>query len=146
MKPAVLFLCLALFGCEQRHRSEVYEFPDGFHGWAVIVWGVPSYPPCLTNQDDIIVRFPTNGIVVTSTHLEFQAVRGGSYFLDAADHRLVSHPDIGFAGNGFMYDDKSRRSMDYTQIFIGTKAEYHTNSDAPQVGQLWNSGLSSHEP
>jgi hypothetical protein len=146
MKLAISFLCVVLVGCAQRHRSEVYEFPDGYHGWAVVVWGVPDSPVCLTNQNAIIVRFPTNGMFATSTHLDYEAVRDGAYFLDSSGQRLPSHPDIGFAGNGFMADDKTGRGMDYTRIFVGTKAEYLASRDTPPVEQLWNTGLSSHEP
>ena len=145
MKPALLIiLCSMLLGCE-RHRSEAYEFPDGFHGWAVIVWGVPGHPQIPTDDGVIIVRFPADGVVITSTKLEFNAARVGSSFLDASQHRWPSIPIIGFAGNGFMHEDKSDRDMDYTQVFVGTKAEYMTNQDAPQVQMLWNAGISSHE-
>jgi len=146
MKQAqLIFLCLMLLGCQQRHRGEVYEFPEGFHGWAVVVWGVPGHPPCPTDHGDIIVRFPPDGVVITSTKLEFIAERNGSYFLDAAGHRLASRPNIGFAGNGFMHQDESDRDMDYTQVLVGTKAEYHAVSDAPQVQKLWDAGITSHE-
>jgi hypothetical protein len=146
MKFGILICCFALLGCAKHHRNEAYEFPDGFHGWAVIVWGVPGHPRCPTNEGGIVVRFPTNGVIVTSTHLDLQAVREGAYYLDATGHRLASQPNTAFVGNGFMYENKSRRGMDYTQVFVGTKAEYFACPDAPQAKQLWDSGLSSHEP
>ena len=138
-----VFLCLLLLGCAHRHRAEAYEFPKGFHGWAIIVWGVPDYPQSPTNHDTLIIEFPTNGIVVTSTKIEFNAMRSGSYFLDATGKRLSLSPNIGFVGNGFMYEDKTHRPMDYTRIFIGTKMEFQTNHDAPQIDKLWESGLNS---
>jgi hypothetical protein len=145
MKSAhVILLCLMLLGCAQHRRAEVYEFPEGFHGWAVIVWGVPGYPQCPTDHGTVIVRFPADGMVITSTKLEFNAAREGSYFRDAAEHRLTSRPNIAFEGNGFMHHDESGRDMDYTRVFVGTKAEFRAApADAPQVEKLWNSGLSS---
>jgi hypothetical protein len=138
-----IFLCLILFGCTPHHRAETYEFPEGFHGWATIVWGAPNYPESPTNQNALVIRFPTNGIFITSTRLEFNAVRNESYFLDAAGNRLSLSPDIGFVGNGFMYDDKTHRPMDYTRIFIGTKTEFQTNDNTLQANKLWESGLNS---
>jgi hypothetical protein len=99
----------------------------------------------VTDNGTLIVRFPFDGVVVTSTKLDFNAARDGSYFIDSAGHRLASIPNIGFAGNGFIHEDKSNRDMDYTQVFVGTKAEYLADRNAPQVQNLWDTGISSHE-
>jgi hypothetical protein len=147
MKPAYFIpLCLMLVGCAhfaQHRRAEIYEFPEGFHGWAVIVWGAPGHPRSQTDHGKLIVRFPADGVVITSTKLELDSVRDGAYFFDSAGRRLSSQPAIAFAGNGFMHHDASGRDMDYTQVFVGTKAEFRATPDAPQVERLWSSSLGS---
>jgi len=133
-----------LLGCEHRHRNEVYEFPERSHGWAFIVWGVPGYPHSAIDHGTLIVTFPADGVVITSTKLDFRATTNGSYFLDAAEHRLTSRPNIEFVGNGFEYDAESGRNMDYTRVFVGTKAEFLADRNTTaQVDKLWNSGFSS---
>jgi hypothetical protein len=47
--------------------TQTLEFPDGFRGWAVIVWGQRGYPSLVSKGRDLHIRFPADGILITST-------------------------------------------------------------------------------
>jgi Family of unknown function (DUF6843) len=131
------FLCLALVGCEQRRAAEVREFPAGFHGWAVIVWGVPGYPPLPTDHGKLIERFSEDGVIITSSKQQFGWANDEAYFVDATGHRLPSLPGTPFGAVGHIQQDG--RSMDYFQQFVGTDAELHAAPiDAPQIQKLFS--------
>src|SRR3954454_21691443 len=121
MKVGLIFLCLALAGCEQRRSVEVREFPQGYRGWAIIVWGVPGYPELPKDHDKTIERFPTNGIIITSSKQQFGWAHDDSYFVDGAGHRLPSRPNTPFETVSGI--EQGGRKMDYSKVFVGTKAE-----------------------
>lgn len=134
----VIFLCLPFIGCGQRRAAEVQEFPVGFHGWAVIVWGVAGYPPLPTDHGKLIERFSDDGVIITSSKQQFGwAYDDEAYFIDAAGHRLPSLPETPFGAVGNM--QQGGHSMDYYQQFVGTEAELRTAPvNAPQIETLFN--------
>src|SRR6185369_14770864 len=138
MKPAhLILLSLMLVGCEQRRAAEVSEFPDGFHGWAVIVWGVPGYPQLPTEDGKLIERFSADGILITSSKQQFGFAHDEAYFVDASGHRLPSRPTIAGAAVGGI--QRGGRSMNFFQQFVGTKAELDAApGDPPQVETLFS--------
>ncbi len=138
MKPVpFILLCLMLLGCKQHRPAGVREFPDGFRGWAVIVWGVPGYPPIPLDHDKLIERFSADGIIITSTKQQMGWAHDEYYFLDAAGNRLASHPRIASEGTGGM--EQGSQSMDYYLVFVGTEAELDAAPrDPPQVEKLFN--------
>jgi hypothetical protein len=130
-------LCLIFVGCEQRRAAEVREFPDGFRGWAVIVWNVPGYPPLPTDNGKLIERFSADGVIITSTKQQFGWAHDQAYFVDAAGHRLPSRPNIAVEAVGGV--QQGGRSMDYTQQFVGTKAELDAAPfEPPQIEPLFS--------
>jgi hypothetical protein len=138
MKPAhLIFLCLMLAGCGQHRNAEVREFPDGFHGWAVIVWSVSGYPQLPTDHGKLIEQFPTDGVIITSSKQQLGWAHDEAYFVDATGHRLPSLPNTPFGAVGNIQQDG--RSMDYFQQFVGTEAELKAAPiDAPQIQKLFS--------
>jgi len=137
MKVGLIFLCLALAGCEQRRPTEVREFPQGYRGWAIIVWGVPGHPELPKDHDKIIERFSTNGMIITSSTQQFGWAHDESYFVDAAGHRLPLRPNAPFETVSGIEQDG--RKMDYSMVFVGTKAELQAaHIHPPQAEELFN--------
>jgi hypothetical protein len=143
MKPAyLLILFFLLSGCRQRRPAEVYEFPKDFQGWAVIVWGVTNYPQIPTDHGKLIERFPTNGIIITSSMQQFGWAQDEAYFYDVNGNRLLALPTIAVESVGYEGDNK--RKLDYAQAFIGTEAQLESAPrEAPQVQKLWDAGYYS---
>jgi hypothetical protein len=132
-----VFACLLLAGCEQRRAPEVREFPDGFHGWAVIVWNVPNYSQIPIEHGKLIERFFTNGVIVTSSKQQFGWAHDEAYFVDGAGHRLTVLPNTPFGAVGHI--QQGARNMDYFQQFVGTEAEHKAAPiEAPQIQTLFN--------
>jgi hypothetical protein len=115
-----VFAGLLLVGCEQRRAPEVREFPDGFHGWAVIVWNVPNYPQIPIEHGKLIERFFTNGVIITSSKQQFGWALDEAYFVDATGPRLTVLPNTPFGAVGHV--QQGARNMDYFQQFVGTEA------------------------
>jgi hypothetical protein len=132
-----LDLCWMLLGREQLRQAEVYEFPNGFRGWAVVIWDVPGYPKLPIDQGKLVERFPANGIIITSTKQQFGFAHDESFFLDSSGHRLALHPNTPFGAVGGI--KQANRSMDYFQIFAGTEADLRAAPiQAPQVEKLFS--------
>lgn len=132
-----IMLGLMLIGCEQRRQIEVCEFPAGFRGWTIIVWGVNGYPPLPTVEGKVIERFPADGIIITSSKQQFGWAKDEAYFVDAMGHRLQSRPNVSVGSVGEIRE--SERSMHYSQQFIGTEAELRASpGDAAQVETLFS--------
>jgi hypothetical protein len=68
---AIASVCLLLSGCPGFKAAEVRRFPQGFRGYAIIVWGVPNYPPLPIQGGKMIEEFPSDGIIITSTQQQF---------------------------------------------------------------------------
>jgi hypothetical protein len=47
--------------------TQTLEFPVGFRGWAVVVWGQSGRRPLPSKDGDLVLRFPADGIIITST-------------------------------------------------------------------------------
>src|ERR1700677_181712 len=139
-----LVLCFLLLGCVQHRQAEVYELPKDFHGWAVIVWGVTNYPQIPADHGKLIERFPTNGIIITSSMQQLGVAKDEAYSYDANGNRLSVEPTIAVESVGEMREGDSKRKLDYTRIFIGTEAQLESAPrEAPQVQQLWDAGYNN---
>ncbi|HTQ38062.1 MAG TPA: hypothetical protein VMJ32_03490 [Pirellulales bacterium] len=123
MKPIyLLVLYLLLVGCSQQRPPEVREFPDGFHGWALIVWEVPGYPELPSDTGKIVERFPADGLIITSSKQNFGWARDEEYYLDEEGHRLSSLPHIALEHLG-RRENNAGCCMYFSELFVGTDAE-----------------------
>jgi hypothetical protein len=104
------------------HKStEVREFPVGFRGHAVIVWGEASYPHLPISRGKLIEHFPPNGVIITSTRMPAGWGKDELYFYDSAGHRRNEPSLLAQEGTGEMKENEQR--MQYSELFIGTKEE-----------------------
>jgi hypothetical protein len=64
---AGLWILAVTFTSCLRVPTQTLEFPVGFKGCAIIAWSQPGYPPLQSNKDNLLLRFPADGILITST-------------------------------------------------------------------------------
>jgi hypothetical protein len=130
-------LSLMLVGCWQRRPAEVREFQAGFHGWAVIVWGISGYPPLPIEDGKIIERFPADGVIITSSQQQFGWAGDEAYFIDSSGKQLSLPPRI-VVGHVGSIQQRSRR-MNYSELFVGSEAELQASPKigAPQIDKLF---------
>jgi hypothetical protein len=130
------FLLLAFSGCEQRRPVELHEFPTGFSGWAIVVWGRSNYPALPTVGDKRVLRFPADGIIITSTQRQFGWASDKFFFVDGAGQR--SGPArVPFGATGSV--DRGGYTMQFTTHFVGTAADVKAASNSEStVNEAFN--------
>jgi hypothetical protein len=79
-------LLISIVGCEQKRQPERHEFPTGIASCAVVVWGEPGHPELPIEDGKRVLRFPEDGILVTSTKQDFGWALDESFFVDEAGH------------------------------------------------------------
>jgi Family of unknown function (DUF6843) len=84
---------MTLTACFEFRTPEVVKFPEGFRGYAVIVWNIPSYAPLSERDGKLIEEFPADGIIITSTLPQYGIARDEFYFV-VAGGRLVPTKDV----------------------------------------------------
>jgi hypothetical protein len=124
----LLFLSLLPVGCSHQRPPEVREFPDGFRGWAAIVWDVPGYPELPIEEGKIIERFPADGLIITSSKEHFGMAHDEEYYIDAEGRRLPTHPRQAFGLTGRRGTQDECR-ISFSAVFIGTDAEHLAADD-----------------
>jgi hypothetical protein len=112
---------LALSGCFGMRRGEVREFPENFHGWAFVIWGIPGYPPLPTDHGKLGERFPDDGTIITSTEPEYGVALDEDFYLRDDGKRDSVRPSQVFVWPGKI--KANGRQMYYTRFFVGTEAE-----------------------
>jgi hypothetical protein len=110
---------LSLAGCRFSLRMpEVREFPDEFHGYAIIVWGIPGYPALPTKDGKLIEIFSAARVIITSTLLHDGVAWDENYFLRPDGSRVpIANEDLFEATGAAQHASKS---MSYTVFSIRT--------------------------
>ena len=66
-----LFLLLLIFaactGCDRHRTPSRYEIPKGYKGWLFIVWECPKAAALPVDKNRVVIRFPKDGLVQTSS-------------------------------------------------------------------------------
>ena len=139
----LLFFSLLISGCIKRRPPEVFEFPEDFRGCAVIVYGVTNYPQIPMEDGKLIERFPTNGIIITSSIRYDGVARDESYFYGTNGQLVSISPSI-FSENVGETSQDGKQKLIFEQVFIGSKAELRPKLREPQkIDMLWEMGYRS---
>ena len=138
MAPRVIVAICGLLLCAASppRLPEVREFPLGFHGDAYVIWSEAGYPPLPVRAGKLVLHFPADGVIITSTPSHFGWAKDEAYFYDPSGQKPLSPAHVPFASNGEIKD--SKRIMYYSTIFVGTDEEHRTGTlDESKIHQLF---------
>ena len=62
-----VFAILSFSGCDHYRMPYRYEIPKGYKGWLFIIWERPEATRLPVEQNQVIIRFPPDGVVKTSS-------------------------------------------------------------------------------
>jgi hypothetical protein len=123
-------VCLLLSGCPGFKAAEVRRFPQGFRGYAIIVWGVPNYPPLSIQGGKMIEGFPSDGIIITSTQQQFGMSWNENYIV-GQDGRSERAKILSEAAG----DAGKPKKIYFTMVFVAAREEKSIASDAYPLQQ-----------
>jgi hypothetical protein len=103
--------------------------PDGYVGWVRIDFRVEGAPKLSLDDDHYIFKFPTTGIVKTSSALE-EGYAEDKYFYystSGSDRRPLRGSTSG--GDGMIWGEMVGRNQDQKELhqyfFVGTEKEFN---------------------
>jgi Family of unknown function (DUF6843) len=135
-RVATATCALLLCSCWRSRPAEVSEFPTGFHGDAYVIWSESGYPPLPVRDGMLILHFPAEGVIITSTPNHFGWAKDEAYFYDPATSKRLSPAHVPFSSDGDIKD--SKRIMHYSKIFVGTDEEHRTRTlDESKIHELF---------
>jgi len=96
----------------------VLEFPAAFEGSAIIVWAQPGYPPLPSEDHKLIFRFPSDGVLITSTAQSRSSFKERVFYVDASGSRTPAKPTPRverFDG----VESRGKNKLNHTLLFVG---------------------------
>lgn len=103
----------------QKWRTpEARRFPEGFRGPAIIVWGIPSYPPLPLAGGKLVETFPADGIIITSTQPQEGLAFDENYFTQT-NGQFVPAGDVSVGSLGIV--KAGRKKILFTQLYVGLR-------------------------
>jgi hypothetical protein len=130
---AAMFV-LSLAGCRFSLRMpEVREFPDEFHGYAIIVWGIPGYPALPIKDGKLIETFSAGRVIITSTLLHYGVAWDENYFIRPDGSRVPMANEDLFEATGAA--QHAAKNMSYTVFSIRTGSGTNAASAALRDSQ-----------
>lgn len=106
--------------------DQTYLLPKDFEGCAVIFYDVREAPPLEIVDNEIVYEVPEEGILYTSSPMDFGwvskkqsgAFQLEAFYVDEAGEKIAQLPEeeIQFGANGSWQDDKGNQDY-YYQIF-----------------------------
>jgi hypothetical protein len=130
---SAMFL-LSLAGCKFSLRMpEVREFPDEFHGYAIIVWGIPGYPALPIKDGKLIETFSAGRVIITSTLLHYGVAWDENYFIRPDGSRAPMANEDLFEAIGA--GQHAAKNMSYTVFSIRTGSGTNAASAALRDSQ-----------
>jgi hypothetical protein len=117
-------------GCYQRRRSQRFLLPDGYVGWFEVRYGVQSAPALPVQDGFDLVRVPKNGLVETSTPIEFGWADDEYYYLSGSQQRRLKEWSGKDDDEIVQFGSTSGRGPNGTlRQFIGTRQEFERLQD-----------------
>jgi hypothetical protein len=125
---------LSLAGCTFSLRMpEVREFPEDFHGYAIIVWGIPGYPALPIKDGKLIETFSAGRVIITSTLLHYGVAWDENYFIRPNGSRVPMTNEDLFEATGTA--QHAAKNMSYTVFSIRTGSGTNAASAALRDSQ-----------
>jgi hypothetical protein len=134
----VLALCiLTLAGCQvvnpifdlfrKKRTPEMYFFPPGFRGWAIVEWNVAGAPAVALKDGYEVVRVPNCRYVAFSTPMDFGSALD-RVLLETADGGVVEHLEK--LGDSFVFhwtysarENPEPDERNFVTLYLGMRDE-----------------------
>jgi len=140
-------------GWDMSSTKERFLIPDGFKGDVYVIYSVPNGEPSTTTRGEITYHIPDDGILQTrdarigswTSSKYYYLRRDGtldylsnfwSCTIDPTPENLSNDKDVGvYFPRGGTYFDAHGCSIEYTQVYIGTKAHLLTKYKEQDIGR-----------
>jgi hypothetical protein len=118
---------------------ERHVVPEDFWGWAVVHYGVAGAPPLLEEDGAVIVEYPTNGRLETSTAApDDQGLLHRGYYRRTADG-LLPLSRVGDVWGEYSHlivpDDRVNVVYRSSGFFVGTMKEFRATEWPAEHGE-----------
>lgn len=132
---------------QQRHPTR-YLIPDGYVGWVQINFKVDGAPPLPIEDAYYVVKFPSSGLIQTSSNIEYGVAVDEFFYYSDNTRRQIKESGWGEGGmiwgayNGKKTDGTGRLIKSYEGFFVGTEEEFNRyggikdSSGDPKIGPI----------
>ena len=139
---------LGLTSCHQeRRRPNRYLIPDGYVGWVRIDYKVKEAIALPIEDGFYLIKFPSDGHLLTSTPSEYGWAADEYYYFSDADRKPLNA--TGWGGGGMIWGgfSGSVQGADetYEAVFVGTEEQFKSlgvnskdENGRPRVGPITN--------
>ncbi len=102
-----------------------YLIPSGYVGWVQINYKVESAPLLPIEDGYYLLKVPSNGVLNTSSDIEFGSVKAEYYYYSGDNRQLLKLEDtIWGAHNGEKFDGNKELVQVFEGFFVGTHDEF----------------------
>lgn len=130
MKFTILSIILSLaLGCKENRTPKIHYIPEGFTGPLIVVYEEEGFPKLNIIDEAYQLNFPPNGIIITSSSAEYGWAKDRYFYIQKNGLKkeidsYFSEEGISIQGGGMGSVMNDGKEYSYSEIFIGTKAEY----------------------
>jgi hypothetical protein len=132
---AVLLALVAVAGCKKTRTPDKYIFAEGFTGGAVVIYNVASAPALPVVDGMIVVEFPADGVLETSSAMEDGWAKDQYFRHQGAQLKALSEA----AGSEEVlpgYTGQTGSCPSLQTAFVGSKAQYDAMHSALETKLL----------
>jgi hypothetical protein len=137
---------LSFSGCDRYRTPYRYEIPNGYKGWVFIFWERPDATELAVEQNHVIIRFPSNGAIKTSSS-ELDGWATDDYYWILPDG---SREHLGTTGSSLINgqgggtgNPGSNRQVKYSYFYVGDDYLPTMTHDASLKIALEQAGVST---
>jgi hypothetical protein len=131
-----LSLILLLSACGKRRAACIYEIPEGFSGWVLIVFEQTNSPPLPTRDGKLVFRICDHGQLSTSSTLQYGWAKDEYYFV-GNNRRPILWTARG--KGGLIWGESTGSSQTrgvheqtYENFFVGTEEQLRKAGEPPR--------------
>lgn len=116
-------------------QSSNFLVPEGYVGWLVLVYNQKKAPPVTTKDGAAVFKFPSNGILQTSSPGPEAAARRTFFYYspDGSEHRVPMNYSKGGGAIWGQHDGFVHGVKNQFGFFVGPKQEYLKAENRPRT-------------
>ena len=127
----VTWIFAGCVACQRERRPSRYLIPEGYVGWVKIIFKVPAAPALPVENGHYLIRFPSTGVLQTSSDIEYGVTSKDDYYYYSDDVRKILQL-TGSGGKGMIWAQHNGESFDSSNrlletadaFFVGTEDDY----------------------